>query len=137
MLPDQVVSFSASDPTISMARRRTSSSEMRSRLAFMAPRSASSGARTASSERSVSPVVSHIGGCVIQMTAPRRSLPAIFIPVMSVAISLACCRLAASRSASRSDSAFEAREVQHRTLHGGAGEIGELQLRAGEIGALQ
>ena len=71
-------------------------------LACTAARSASSGARTASSDRSLRPVVSHTGGCDIQMTAPRRSLPAIFMPVMSVASSLACCRLAASRSASRS-----------------------------------
>ena len=106
-------------------------------LACTAARSASSGARTASSDRSLRPVVSHTGGCDIQMTAPRRSLPAIFMPVMSVPSSLACCRLAASRSASRSTAPFEPRKIQHRALHGGAGEIGKLQLRAGEIGALQ
>ena len=106
-------------------------------LACTAARSASSGARTASSDRSLRPVVSHTGGCDIQMTAPRRSLPAIFMPVMSVPSSLRLLQAGGLEIGIAQHRAFEPREVQHRALHGGAGEIGKLQLRAGEIGALQ
>ena len=66
--------------------------------------------------------MSHTGGCVIQMTAPRKSLPAIFMPVMSVGDQLCLLQARRFEIGIAQHGAFEAREVQHRALHGGAGK---------------